>query len=223
MSLSPAPGIVRGRSRSSARSIGFSARRSTYHWSLGLPVHTPVAGDGDEAVETERQISRSRPSTSLPVRSGDEHDTAISESSSGLDSASAPTSAPIGNSMVTAEEFRNFGNVSWVLHRRNMRNARTNSASLYVLENQLQRLNENLNTVIRRLNHRARFLRVNHPVCNIGRMREAVLDFVDRIAVPDPCGDGDSDTETGYNMYLIVFQCLSFFDEGLLRLFNHLS
>ncbi len=81
-----------------------------------------------------------------------------------------------------------------------MRDARTNSASFYVFENQLKRLNENLNTVLRRLNRWARFVRVNHPVRNIGRMREAVVDVVDRIAVPDPCGDSDSDTETGYNM-----------------------
>ena len=33
-------------------------------------------------------------------------------------------------------------------------------------------------------------------------MCEAVLDVIERAVVPDLCGDGDSDTETGYNMYL---------------------
>ncbi len=78
-----------------------------------------------------------------------------------------------------------------------------NLASLYVYENQLQGLNEKLNTVLRRLNNWARYVRVNHSVYNIGCMREAVVDVADRVAVSDPCGDGDSDVETGHNMYLV--------------------
>ena len=87
----------------------------------------------------------------------------------------------------------------------------------------MERVNENLNEVLSRLNRWARSLRVNHTVRNISRTREAVVDVVERVAPPDPCSDCDSDTETGYNMWLVSVPCLSFFDKRLLRLFNHLS
>ncbi len=160
-----------------------------YYWSHGVPVCAPAPVDGDAAVETEGQSSRA-----------DANDSAIPESMNGLNSTSAPTSAPVGNGMLTLEEFRNFVNESWALHRRLILDARIKSASLYVSENQLQRLNESQNAVLRRLNRWARFVRVNHSVCNISCMRETIVDIFDRVAAPDTCADGDSDLETGQNM-----------------------
>ncbi len=66
--------------------------------------------------------------------------------------------------------------------------------------NQMQRVNENLNTTIRGFNCWARFVRVNDPVRNLGRLREAVLNILDRINLPDPCSDGNSYVETRNNM-----------------------
>ncbi len=67
----------------------------------------------------------------------------------------------------------------------------------------MQCINENLNTTMLRLNRWARFVRVNDPDRNIGRLLEAVLNIVDPISVPDPCGYGNSDVETGNNIELV--------------------
>ncbi len=117
-----------------------------------------------------------------------------------MHSTSAPANFPVERGMVTSKEFRRYMNKSSGLHQRHMSDARINSASLFILERQVERVNENLNAVLRRLNRWARFVRVNNPVRIIGHMCEAVLIVVERVAVPDLCGDGDSDTETGYNM-----------------------
>ena len=77
--LPPAPVIIRIRSRSPPCSVAFSARHSTYHWSLGVPVCAPAPRDVDAAVRAEAQNSRSGPPTSLPDSFGDTPTTAIPE------------------------------------------------------------------------------------------------------------------------------------------------
>ncbi len=96
---------------------------------------------------------------------------------------------------VSFEDFLRFARESRGLHRRHLRDARINSASLLILELQVKRVNKNLNAVLRHRNRWARFMRVHHPVRKIGRKRKAVVDVVDRVAVPDRCGDGESDVE----------------------------
>ncbi len=68
------------------------------------------------------------------------------------------------------------------------------------LKRQVERENGNLNPVLRRLYCWEFSLRVNHPVRNIGCMREAVVDFVDHAAVLEPCSDRDNNIETWQNM-----------------------
>ncbi len=88
---------------------------------------------------------------------------------------------------MTRSELRALKNEFLGLHRRHRRDARINSASI-------------LNTSMRLLNSWGRFVRVNDSVRNIGRLREAVLNIVVRINLPDPCGDGNKNVETGNNM-----------------------
>ncbi len=201
--LPPPPVIIRSRSRSSARSFTFSPCHLTYHRSLGVPVCAPAPGYVDAAVRAEAQNSRYGPFTSLPASSGDTSTTAMLENDNGMHSTSAPANFPIEHGMVTSEEFRRYLNESWGLHQRHMRDAHINSASLFIPKRQVEGVNENLNEFLRRLNRWARSLRVNYPVRNIGRTREAVVDVVERVAATDPCSDGDSDTEIGYNMWLV--------------------
>ncbi len=121
-------------------------------------------------------------------------------SSDATGSASAPEIIAGECEIVTQSGLRALRNVFLRIHRRHLRDARISSASLYILENQVQRVNENLNTTMRRFYRWTRSVRVNDPVRNLGRLCEAVLNIVNRINLPDPCGDGNSDIETDNNM-----------------------
>ncbi len=138
----------------------------------------------------------------LPVpRSGTEARTSVSAAGNvndglppdpapGSSDATISASAPEVIASMTRSELRALKNEFLGLHRRHPRDARINSESI-------------LNTTMRRINRWARFVRVNDSVRNTGRLRDAVLIIVDRINLPDPCGDGNINVETGNNMQLV--------------------
>ena len=146
----------------------------------GTEAHTPVSGSG--SIDDGHLLDPSPGSSDATV------------------SASAPEIIDGEREIVTQSELRALRNEFLRLQLRHLRDARTKSVSLYILENQVQRVNESLNITMHRFNRCARFFRVNDPVPNLGRLHEAVLNIVDRINLPDPYGDGDSDVETGNNM-----------------------
>ena len=69
---------------------------------------------------------------------------------------------------------------------------RVNSASIRTIVNRIQCLN----ITLRSLNRWARFVHLNHPIRNIGRLHEASEDVVKGVEPPNPDSDSDRGPDT---------------------------
>ncbi len=179
-----------------ARTQRFPARLSTYHCSIGFQVDAYAAGatNSDDTQDEGDSTKSAAAAVNSTYEDSVDSAAATADNVENTGPHNAVSSAEIR--AVPLEEFQNFISFSYQLHRRHLHEMRVNSTSLQTIENRIQRINESLNTTLRRLNRWARFVHLNHPIRNIGRLHEASEDVVKGVEPPNPDSDSDRGPDT---------------------------